>query len=228
MLKRLLALLLAAGVPVLAGSARSQTIPAQVPIVCHVKDNVEDSACQQRLKGLFARDGDKLTLKLGGGKSKSYTGNGAACDGENVDAGKCLVYNVLAYYPQIQFYVIEQGYYECGSYLLVSRRSGSETAMKEIPILSPNAKYLVLTDQSDACDRDFEIGVWSVQDPPKLEFKYNARGYENWEIKAWKDDRHLDMKAFVNGPTSYVQEAELVRGESGRWSLVLGKKTDHK
>jgi hypothetical protein len=100
--------------------------------------------------------------------------------------------------------------------------------MKEMPTLSPNAKFLVLTDQSDACDRDFEIGVWSVQDPPKLEFSYNAKGYENWEIKAWKDDTHLNMKAFIVGKTAYDQEAELVRKEIGGWSLVLGKKTNHK
>ena len=33
------------------------------------------------------------------------------------------------------------------------------------------------------------------------------------------------MKAWVNGKTSYDQEAELVRKDKG-WTLVLGKKTD--
>jgi hypothetical protein len=62
-------------------------------------------------------------------------------------------------------------------------------------------------------------------DPPKLEFQYNAKQYENWEITAFESDTHLKMKAWINGKTSYDQEAELVRNESG-WALHLGKKTD--
>ena len=207
------------------GPAGSQTPPKQAPIVCNIQDNVEDAACQQELKGLFTRKGDELTLELDNGKSKTYTGNRAACDGDNTDAEKCLVYTVRRYFPQIRSYVVEQGYYECGNYLIVNRHSGTETTMKEIPVLSPNAKYLILTDQSDACDRDFEIGLWSTQtDTLKLEFQYNAKRYENWEVKGWKDDTHIEMKAFIGDDPSYQQSAELVRKESGSWSLVLGKK----
>jgi hypothetical protein len=69
------------------------------------------------------------------------------------------------------------------------------------------------------------------KDPPKLEFKYVAKEYENWEVRAWKDDSHISMKAWVNewvnGKMSYDQEAELVRKDKG-WALVLGKKVDRK
>ena len=48
---------------------------------------------------------------------------------------------------------------------------------------------LLSIDQSDACDRSYDIAIWSMQtDPPKLEFKYQAKQYENWEVKAWESD----------------------------------------
>jgi hypothetical protein len=226
MLRLLFALSLLLGTSLLTGPALGQTSPVQAPIVCDVKDNVEDVACRERLKGLFTRKGDTLTLKLDGGKSKTYVGNLGACDGENVDTSKCLVFRVLSYFPATQSYVVERALYECGATLFVSRHTGSETVMDEIPVLSPNAKYLRSIDQSDACDRKYDIAIWSMQtDPPKLEFKYQAKQYENWEVKVWENDTHIQMKAWINGETSYDQEAELARNESG-WTLELGSKTD--
>ena len=228
MLRYLFALFLFPGVPLLTEPALSQTGPAQAPILCAVKDNIEDADCQRKLKGLFARKGGTLTLELDGGKSKTYVGNLAACDGENVDAAKCLVYRMLGYFPQTQSYLVEQGLYECGSYLLVSRRTGNETVMQEIPVLSPNAKYLISIDQSEACERKYDIAIWSMlTDPPRLDFRYKAKQYENWEVKAWKDDTHINMKSWINGKTSYDQEAALAREDRG-WTLHLGKKTDRR
>ena len=225
MLKRLFALSLFTGLPLLAVGAFGQSNPAQLPIVCDVKNNVEDADCQNKLKGLFTRKGDTLTLKLDGGKSKAYVGNAAACDGENVDVEKCLVFVVLKYFPQVRSYLVERGLYECGAYLFVRRRTGSETVMYSIPVLSPNAKYLLSIDQSDACDRKYDIAIWSTQtDPLKLEFKYSAKQYENWEITGWENDTHVKLKGFINGKAPYDQEAELVRNESG-WALQMGRKT---
>lgn len=203
---------------------------AQAPIVCADKDSVDDAACLQKLNGLSARAGDTLTIKLDGGKSKTYVGNRAACDGENVDTAKCRVYTLRGYFPKVQSYVIEEGHYECGVYLFVSRRTGSETIMQEIPVLSPNAKYLLSIDQSDACEREYDIAIWSLEtDPPKLDFRYKAEQYENWEVKSWKNDTHIDMKASINGNgnTVYDQDAELVRKDSG-WALELRGKSDHR
>jgi hypothetical protein len=210
----------------LAVAAFGQTNPVQSPIICEIRNNVEDADCQNKLKDLFTRKGDMLTLKLEGGKSKTYVGNRAACDGKNANVEKCLVFAVLSYFPQTQSYLVERGYYECGAYLFVSRHTGSETVMYAIPVLSPNAKYLLSIDQSDACDRKYDVAIWSMEtDPPRLEFKYLAKQYENWEVTAWKNDTHMKMKAFINGKTPYDQEAELVRNNSG-WALQLGRKTD--
>ena len=221
---RLPLVLLLLGLPLLTGAALGQTGPAQAPVVCEVKDNIEEPACRTKLKGIFTRSGDTLSINLDGGKTKKYVGNHAACDSDNTD--KCLIFRVARYYPQTQSYLIDRVLYEGGYFLFVSRRTGSEIRVSGNPVLSPNAKYLIAIDQDDTGEREYDIAIWSLEtDPPKQEFKYLAKQYENWEITAWKDDTHIGMKAWVNGKTSYDQEAELVRKDKG-WTLVLGKKTD--
>ena len=129
MLKFLFALFLFPGVALLTVAALSQTSQVPAPILCGVKDNIEDADCRQKLKGLFTRKGDALTITLNGGKSKTYVGNAAACDGDNAE--KCLVFRVRGYFTQVQSLLVEKAYYEGGDYLFVSRRTGSETAMQE-------------------------------------------------------------------------------------------------
>ena len=197
----------------------------KAPMVCGANDKkIEDAACLKKFKGLFTRNGDKLTLQLDSGKSKTYVANNAACINHNVE--KCVAFRVMQYFPQTQSYLIARGYYEGADFLFISRRTGSELEVSNILALSPNAKFLVGIDQDETGERKFDIAIWSMAtDPPRQEFKYAAKQYENWEIAAWKDDTHINMKAWINGEKSYDQEAELVRKAKG-WSLVLGKKTD--
>jgi hypothetical protein len=210
----------------LTNAALSQSAQPKSVIVCKNQDNVEDAACQAELKGLFTRKGNKLTLHLDGGKSRTFVSNLAAC--KDGDTENCVAFSVVRYFPQTQSYLVENGLYECGRYLFISRHTGSETIMSEIPVLSPNAKYLLLTDDSDACDRPYDIAIWSLQtDPPKLDYKYQTEAYENWELTAWEDDMHIKLKAFISSSSSqYDQEAELVRN-AGKWTFQLGRKIDH-
>jgi len=214
------------GVMLLTSRAWCQSDPAQSTIVCESKDNAEDAACRNTLKGLFRRKGDVLTLTLNGGKSKTYAGNIAACDGPNADVSKCVVFRILSYFPKTQSYLIEKGFYECADYLFVSRQTGSETVMSTIPVLSPNAKYLLAIDNNDACERKYDIAIWSLEaDPPKLEFNYRPKQYESWELTGWEGDTHIKAKVSFDANRPYEQEAELVRTAS-HWTLQLGKRTE--
>ena len=227
MLVRRCASVLFFGAALLTSQALCQTKPAQPPIVCESKGDVEDAVCRNALKGLFTRKGDALTLKLDNGRAKTYVGNLAACDGQNGDPEKCVVFRISSYFPKSQSYLVEKGFYECADYLLVSRHTGSEIVMRTIPLLSPSAKYLLSIDQNDACERKYDIAVWTLEtDPPQLEFKYRAKQYESWELTAWGDDTHIRVKASFDANTPYDQEAQLVRTAS-QWMLQLGRKTEH-
>lgn len=230
-MKHLCALLLFSAAPLLASPAPAQTGSAHPPIVCDVIDKIEDedAACQEKLKGLFTRNGDALSLSLDDGRTKTYVGNNAACHEPNTDVAKCLVYRMQGYFPQTRSYLVYGAFYECGVYLLVNRRSASEIQMRAMPAQSPDARYLLAIDTNEACDREFDIAIWSMQtDPPTLEFAYKAERYEMWEIAAWESDTRVKLKGLVNdggGYNPYDLEAELVR-TSGGWSLNLGRKSN--
>ena len=72
MLKHSFALSLFPAIFFFTPPAPGQGNTPQAPIACEVKDNVEDGACQNKLKGLFTRRGHTLTLKLDGG-NRRYT-----------------------------------------------------------------------------------------------------------------------------------------------------------
>lgn len=221
------ALVLFLGVSLLTGRALCQPAPVQSATVCEEsKDGMEDAACRKTLQGLFTRKGDRLTLRLDGGKSKTYVGNLAACEGPNGNAEKCVVFRVSSYFPKSQSYLVEKRFYECAVYLFVSGHTGSQTVMRAIPLLSPNAKYLLSIDNDDACERKYDIAIWSLEtEPPKLEFIYQHKQYESWDLIAWEDDTHIKVKASFDANTSYDQEAELVRTAS-HWTLQLGRKIE--
>ncbi|WP_257166131.1 hypothetical protein [Bradyrhizobium sp. SRS-191] len=212
-------------VPAAFAQAAPNAAADMAPVECTIKDNVEDAGCRARLKGLFARKADTLTLMLEGGKTKVYRGNKAACDGDDVE--KCVVYKLQHYFPAIESFVVSKSFYECGEYQLVSRRSGHVTVMSEVPQLSPSGHYLLSIDISDACERKYDIAIWSAQsDPPKLEFRYKAKQYENWELVSWAEDGRLKLRAEVNTDKgAYDQEAELVREGNG-WKLMPGRRIE--
>jgi hypothetical protein len=198
--------------------------PVQPTILCKADQNVESADCLQRLQGLVAREGDVLRLNLENGKIKTYTGNAKACES---GPDQCAVFLLAAFYPSLQSFLVLSASYECGDYELVSRRSGSilKLSAASRPELSPTGKYFVSVDQSDACDRPYDLAIWSTgADPPVQEFKYQAKRYENWTVAGWVGDDRIKLTVFVNDREgSFDQEAEAVRSEKG-WKLVWGKR----
>jgi hypothetical protein len=162
---------------------------------------------------------------LENGKTKVYTGNAKAC-AEGPD--RCRVFQLAAFYPSVPAFLVMASSYECGHYELVGRRSGSVVTISAsaVPDLSPNGHYLVSIDQSDACDRAYDLAIWSTSaDPPVQEFKYKARQYENWTVTGWSGDGRIKLKVVVGdvGQGQYDQDAEALRSGKG-WKLLMGKK----
>jgi hypothetical protein len=212
-----------------ARPAGAETPPKPQPrdaIVCEVELYRETPDCLQRMKGLVVRTGDTLRLNLANGRSKTYTGDHKACADGRV--ATCAVYLVLRYYPQLESFLIAASSYECGHNELVNRRTGSIleiSSSSTTPKISPHGKYIVSTDVSDACSREYDIAIWSTEtDPPSLEMMYEAAQYENWEVTGWTSDDRFQLKAFINSDKgAYDQEAEAVRSAGG-WELLLGRR----
>jgi hypothetical protein len=210
------------------GPAVAQTPTKAQPqgeIVCKVEQYRETPECLQRLQGLAVRTGDTLRLTLSNGRTKVYTSDHTACMEARIE--KCVVHLLLRYYPSLQSFLVQTSFYECGHYDLINRHTGSVLEISTIPDISPQGKYIVSTDESDACARKYDIAIWSTAtDPPSLEMRYEAAQYENWQVTGWTSDDRFQLKAFVNSrQASYDQEAEAIRSADG-WKLVLGQKSN--
>jgi hypothetical protein len=207
--------------------ARCKDLTSQAPIVCGSEKAQEPPGCVSRLKGLMERRGDTLRLNIEIGAPKVYKSNEKACINKEVE--KCIVSNLIRFYPQIQSFLVSVSQYECGHYELVSRRIGSVLEISTVPELAPSGSYLISVDQNEACDRNYELAIWSTKtDPPSLELKYKApKGqYEYWTVAGWSGDDRIKLKVSVNGDQgSYDQDAAAVRSAAG-WKLVRGDRVD--
>jgi hypothetical protein len=95
------------------------------PMEVHGGAPVEEP-CLNELKEVAKREGSVLTLKLGNGKTKIIS-DSKECDDPNQE-GLCISYRLVGYVGDKQF-IVAVVPYECGSVLLVNRRSGKETAL---------------------------------------------------------------------------------------------------
>jgi hypothetical protein len=195
------------------------------PILCKPdqKDtDLESAECLERFKEFAARGGDALRLNLENGKTKIYMGNRNACSGHG--PGDCLVFQLIAFYPSLQSFLVKKGLFECEYFELVSRRTGGITEFSTIPEWSPNGKYLIAVDLNDLCERKYDLAIWSAaSDPPVLALKRDQERYEGWTIAGWDGDDRIRLQVSTNSEEgSYDQDVEAVRSGSG-WKLLWGR-----
>jgi hypothetical protein len=226
-----------ASASILASSAGiSETVlgkdnPRIQPISCVSNDDgkTETAGCLQRFKELTTRDGDTLQLNLANGKTKVYKNSNE----EGCNPSSCAAFHIVAFYPSLRSFLVQNISYECADNELVSLRSGSILKMAAtVPKLSPNGKYLVSVDDDEMCGRAYyDLAIWSTSaDPPALELKQQAEDgrYENWTILGWEGDDRIKLKVLVNNEKAhefYDQDVEAVRSEKG-WKLVWGGRVD--
>lgn len=172
--------------------------------------------CLAGLKGLVSRKGDALRLALENGKTKVIKGNREAC--ADSDAEKCLVFDLRAYLPSLDVYVIGVGLWEDDGALVVSTRTGKELYLEALPEFSPSGRWFVSVSNSEMGDRTYDVGIWSTNpDKPKQEFRYDYRDppyspdeyrYEHWEFVAWDGDDRIKLKVTFNYADCLAREFE--------------------
>ena len=159
-----------------------------------------EGPCLNELKEVAKRDGHVLTLKLDNGKTKIIR-DSKECNNPDQEA-LCVSYRLVGYIGDKQFVVAVQPY-ECGSVLLVSRRTGKETVLLGWPILSPNKKRLVVTSSSVAgeCNPAYAIAVFSlVNDLPQLEWQSRPPAdIGDYEYDGWDGDNRVLLRADTDG-----------------------------
>ena len=98
-----------------------------------------EAAVLAALPDRASRDGRVLTLKLDGGRSLKITD----CDGQACNAEEWRVHRLVAWWPQLRYYVVDVGLYEGQMAFLIREADGLVVRVVAPPVLSPNARYAI-------------------------------------------------------------------------------------
>jgi hypothetical protein len=170
-----------------------------IPLEVH-QGTPDEKPCLEELKEVAKRDGGVLTLKLGDGKTKVISDSKECNDPAQEDA--CVSHRLVGYIGDQQF-MVHVAPYECGSVLLVNRRTGEETMLGGWPSLSPSKKRLVVTASSVAgeCSPAYAVAVFSLtSDSPRLEWQSAPPpDLEDYDYDGWDGDDRVRLRVNDNG-----------------------------
>jgi hypothetical protein len=157
----------------------------------------EESVCLAQFRGVVTRRGDDLTFKLDNGGTKVIKSNTKAC--EAIPVGDCIVYALAGYIPGPRQFILLVTYYESAEVYLVSRRSGAVTKLEGYPRISPAGTRFVTVAASDAWDVKSPIAIFSMTDPPKLEWRFpEPKEYEEYAFEGWDGEDRVRLRTITD------------------------------
>lgn len=136
------------------------------------------------------RTGDSLTISFSNGTRKIYVNRPFT---QTID--DFIQYSYYGKIKELGYHVLFVGIYESFSYLLINERTGKETYMCAIPVVSPNKKYVAAT----CCDLEAGFVFNGVQMYDVTEdslLPVWKRELTKWgaDEMAWTDDHNLVLK----------------------------------
>lgn len=197
--------------PVLAQESPSGT----KPVSCK-----QESDCLEKLSGRARRDGDTLSLRLEGGKTKIFKTDRKAC--ENDDAERCVVYELRAYRPGQHVYVVGWTLYEGEGAGLVDIKTGDVFVLPSVPVFSPSGLRFTATDNDFHGDPEFRVGIWSLEGgKAKQEFRYSSAdkmAVEVWNVVNWDGETRIRFEVGFEDASRAPAEADAILKAQG-WLL---------
>jgi hypothetical protein len=212
-LKRIACAILAAAAPV-AAADNSTIIEREAP-------SVEAAA------GAVERDGTKLILHLTSGKTQTLI-DGPSCFDEEAPRPKgvsCYGYEFNRYDKARHAFVIDQYYYEGGSYIIVDDRSGELTELQSDPSLSLNGDVALelVYGESGYYSGEPRISIWRRR-AGKFILEWskplvNGGGEASFAILGWRSNEHVDIEASPFWSDEGLSRFSVVRSRSG-WQII--------
>jgi len=128
------------------------------------------------------RDSTRLRIRLLSGDSVVFV------DSTMIEV-ETVVYSYREYLDAIQYHIVEVIFYEGGGYLLVDARTGKDTYIPALPVLSPDAARFVLTQVYFDLE-EVSVQIWRLgANGPELEWRFDPRdvqtypaGRHYWEV----------------------------------------------
>lgn len=124
----------------------------------------KEAAVMAGVRDRAHRDGSILRLKLEGNRTLKITDcdDQAACE-----ADRFRRHWLAAWWPDLDFYVVNVGLYEEGMAFLISEKDGRTTRLIAVPVRSPSGRRAVALVSNLMQGVDLELIDLSVQ-PPKV------------------------------------------------------------
>jgi hypothetical protein len=179
---------------------------------------ISTAALSQGPADIVRRDGDVLELKLQNGKFKTYKSNPKAC--EDGDSARCVIWELRAYLPSQNAFVVQGKTYEDDGSEVVSRKTGKTVQLETLPEFSPSGKRFVSVNGKELGSHTYHVAIWLMTpDEPKMEFRYETPHYELWEFQGWDGEDRIKLKVTVNtGGALKTLDSEVARTRAG-WQI---------
>ena len=197
---------------VLAGSASAQETNLADAVLCE-----READCLRALRGRVSRQGEALRLRMADGQWRVLRSNKKACDRNEVE--KCVIRELRAHLPEQGLFVVEWTTSGDGGSEVISAATGQVATLDTMPEFSPSGRWFASVDPDELNDRQYDIGIWSVEDGEITQvFSYIRSGseYEAWEFQGWDGDDRIKLR--VTRPNAAPVDTEAVRTDAG-WML---------
>jgi hypothetical protein len=166
------------------------------------------------------RHGGGLQLKFRNGKTRVYLNEDVKCQSDEAEG--CIKYRLTGYFPKHDLILIEVGYWEGVSWLLVRAVSGDASDIVGPPHYSPNEHWLVSVGASQGPSgppNGIDI-VPAKSDPSLKEWHYRVPDDEPWlyEFGGWDGNYRVKLFATSLGAPQRRIPASVER-RNGEWHL---------
>src|SRR6185312_2095026 len=107
--------------------------------------------------GRAERRGERLRLKLSGGRILTLRSRPENCELDNVD--RCVNYRFIVDLPSRHAFLVDKGYYEGGDILLIDDTTGRSTILPGLPIFGPDSRELISIDNCVAYGGEYDLQI---------------------------------------------------------------------
>lgn len=156
-----------------------------------------EQACLHQIGGMAERHGPGPQVKFRNGLTKVYLNEDAKCQSDEAEG--CIKYRLTGYFPKHDLILIEVGYWEGVSWLLVRADTGSASDIVAPPRYSPSERWLVSVASSvgpSGPPNGIDI-VPAISDPSIGEWHYRVPDEDPWlyEFAGWDGDDRVKLTA---------------------------------
>lgn len=126
---------------------------------------IEAKQLEQRPPAI-QRQGDNLTLTLATGKTLTWTNSPQNLPPQALDQIK--LYSYVRFLPEIGYHLLHVQYYEGDEFLLVHEKTGQQTLVPAVPVISPDRRHFAIASVGYAYGPN-TIQIWQLtSDQPVL------------------------------------------------------------